>query len=87
MKVLRQTLDHCTIYLQILKFTSLMVESNHYIVGGATLIFEALVYNLKEDKPKVSFADTGHWSEKAIKEARFISEGEFSIFSYKFMCL
>lgn len=68
--------DQCTIYLQISKYTFLMVKFiNHSIQGGATLIFEALVYNLLGDKPNVSFADTGHWSEKAIKEAKIIANG------------
>ena len=38
-------------------------------------MFEAVVYNLKGDKSRVSFANTGHWSEKAIKEAKYISDG------------
>ena len=45
------------------------------MIGGATLIFEALVYNIKGNKPNVSFAETGHWSEKAIKEAKYLSKG------------
>ena len=42
--------------------------------GGATLIFESLVYNLLQDKKCVSYANTGHWSEKAVKEANFLSK-------------
>jgi phosphoserine aminotransferase len=41
--------------------------------GGATLIFESLVYNLLGDKNVVSYANTGHWSEKAIKEAGYLT--------------
>jgi phosphoserine aminotransferase len=33
------------------------------------------VYNLKGSHSSVSFANTGHWSEKAIKEASYLSNG------------
>ena len=37
--------------------------------GGATLIFEMLSFNLQGNSKYVSYANTGHWSEKAITEA------------------
>ncbi len=39
------------------------------------MIFEALIYNLLGDKSTVSYANTGHWSEKAIKEAVYNAKG------------
>ena len=37
------------------------------------MIFEALTYNLLGNKKYVSYANTGHWSEKAIKEASYLT--------------
>lgn len=72
------------IYPRIFGYSLVMVETdyfqpfNHYFFfyqGGATLIFESLIYNLLGDKSTVSYANTGHWSEKAIKEAVYNAKG------------
>ena len=50
--------------------TSVMVIIIIFIYkGGATLIFEMLSFNLQGNSKYVSYANTGHWSEKAITEA------------------
>lgn len=40
--------------------------------AGATFIFEEICYNLLGKAETFSFCNTGHWSEKAIKEAKYI---------------
>ena len=47
----------------------------NFLTGGATLIFESICYNLIQGENIVSYANTGHWSEKAITEANYLSNG------------
>ncbi|MFT8825897.1 MAG: 3-phosphoserine/phosphohydroxythreonine transaminase [Liquorilactobacillus mali] len=43
-----------------------------FLQGGATLQFTMAPLNLAINKRKIDFVDTGHWSQRAIEEARLI---------------
>jgi len=45
-----------------------------FLQGGASLEFLMTPYNLMKENGKAAYFDTGAWSAKAIKEAKFIGE-------------
>src|SRR5210317_305733 len=50
-----------------------------FLQGGASLEFLMVAYNLLKVNGKAAYLDTGTWSSKAIKEAKFL--GEVDVFA------
>ena len=47
-----------------------------FLQGGASLEFLMTPYNLMKENGKAAYIDTGAWSAKALKEAKFLGDVE-----------